>query len=45
MRKNRRKAPPGYRWIYVTRFYHKRAKKFLYAADYGYQAWTFLVRA
>ena len=37
-------APRGYRWIYVTSFWHKRARKRLYAADYGKQAFRFLVR-
>jgi hypothetical protein len=38
-------APPGWRWVFVTRFWHARAKKYLFAADYGHECWCFLVRA
>ena len=41
----KRKAPPGWKWVFVARFWHWRAKKYLYAVDYGYVAWAFLVRA
>ena len=37
-------APPGYQWIYVTSYWHKRANKRLYASDYGKRAFRFLVR-
>jgi len=40
-----RPAPPGYRWIFVPYFRHWRSKKLLFAADYGREAWCFLVRA
>lgn len=33
MPKARRKAPPGWKWIFVDRFWHKRAKRYLYAAQ------------
>lgn len=38
-------APPGFRWIYTPTFRHWRSGKILRAADYGYTAWRFLVRA
>jgi hypothetical protein len=38
-------APPGWTWVFCTRFYHWRAKRYLYAKNYGKQAWCFLVRA
>jgi hypothetical protein len=41
----KRPAPPGYRWVFVPYFRHWRSGKLLYAADYGYEAWCFLVRA
>jgi len=41
----RRKAPPGWKWIFVKRYWHYRAKRYLYAENYGYEAWAFLVRA
>jgi hypothetical protein len=31
-------------WVFCARFYHYRAKRFLYAKDYGKRAWCFLVR-
>jgi hypothetical protein len=31
--------------VFCTRFYHYRAKRYLYASNYGKQAWCFLVRA
>ena len=39
-----RTAPRGFRWIYVTSFWHKRARRRLYATDYGKKAFRFLVR-
>jgi hypothetical protein len=45
MKTKRKPAPPGYRWIFVPEFRHWRSKKILRAADYGYEAWCFLVRA
>jgi hypothetical protein len=38
-------APMGWTWVFCTRFYHYRAKRYLYASNYGKQAWCFLVRA
>ena len=37
-----KRAPKGWRWIFTTKFWHWRAKRFLYAADYGRVAWCFL---
>ena len=37
-------APPGYRWHFCTYFWHWRAKRYLYASDYGRKAWCFLVK-
>lgn len=31
-------------FVYCTRYWHYRAKKWMYAADYGYRAWRFLGR-
>jgi len=40
-----RPAPPGYRWVFCTHYFNKQAGRVLYAADYGYDSWRFLVRA
>ena len=37
-------APAGYHWVFTPRRWHRGAKRYLYAADYGYEAWAFLVR-
>jgi hypothetical protein len=37
-------APAGYSWVFCTHFWHWRAKKYLYASDYGRRAWCFLRR-
>jgi hypothetical protein len=37
-------APAGHRWIFTPRFWHWRAKRYLYAKDYDRRAWAFLVR-
>jgi hypothetical protein len=37
-------APPGYEWVFCTRYYHARAKRYLEASAYGKKAWCFLVR-
>lgn len=37
-------APPGWVWIFRPRFWHWRAKRFLYAEHYGLKAWCFLVK-
>ena len=37
-------APPGYQWVFTPRFWHWRAKRYLYAKDYGRQAWCFLAK-
>ncbi len=37
--------PPGWKWIFVARFYHWRAKKFLYAKDYNKDAFVLLVKS
>ena len=44
MAKRRKPAPPGYRWVFCDKFWHWRAKRYLYAAHYGLEAWAFLVR-
>jgi len=36
-------APPGFRWVYTTHYRHWRSGKVIYAADYGYEAFRFLV--
>jgi len=28
--------------VFCTRYYNVRAKRYLYAKDYGYKAWSFL---
>lgn len=40
----RRPAPPGFRWIFCREYRHWRSGKIMRAADYGYEAWYFLVR-
>lgn len=37
-------APAGFTWVFCAHFWHARAKKYLYAKDYGRKAWCFLVR-
>jgi len=37
-------APPGFQWVFCARFYHVRAKRYLYAKDYNRRAWCFLAR-
>lgn len=37
-------APAGMRWVFCDRFWHYRAKKYLYAKNYGRKAWAFLVK-
>ena len=37
-------APNGFKWVFTPRFWHARAKKYLYAKDYGRKAWCFLAR-
>lgn len=44
-KKIRRPAPPGFRWVFPKKFRHWRSGRDLYAADYGYDSWCFLVRA
>jgi hypothetical protein len=39
-----RPAPPGFRWVFATRYWHWRAKRYLEASDYGLKCWAFLVR-
>lgn len=39
-------APAGYKWIFCSsRKVRGNSGKVLYAKDYGYTAWAFLVRA
>jgi hypothetical protein len=38
-------APKGWRWVFCAKFWHARAKRYLYARDYGRECWAFLVRA
>ena len=45
MHKVRYPAPAGFRWVFCAYFWHWRAKRYLYAADYGRTSWCFLVRA
>lgn len=37
-------APAGWQWVFTPRFWHYRAKRYLYAEDYGLKAWCFLRR-
>jgi len=39
-----RPAPKGYWWIFVKSFVHWRSKKVIEAANYGREAFCFLVR-
>lgn len=41
----RKPAPVGYRWVFTDKFRHWRSGKTLFARDYGYECWAFLVRA
>jgi len=36
-------APPGWRWVFTP---HRKTKtgKVLWASEYGYECWAFLVR-
>lgn len=36
-------APPGKKWIFTPHFRHYLSGEILYAADYGREAWCFLV--
>ncbi|MDU6938817.1 MAG: hypothetical protein E6369_06385 [Haemophilus parainfluenzae] len=43
---HQKKTPKGYKWVCVP--YRKvkgNSNKILYAKDYGYQAWCFLVKS
>lgn len=42
MTKPRKPAPPGFKWIF-TPYRKGRGGKILYARDYGYEVWCFLV--
>jgi hypothetical protein len=44
MSKAPRPAPRGFRWIFVKSFVHWRSKKVIEAANYGREAFCFLVR-
>jgi len=44
MAKSRRPAPKGCKWVFVPSFRHWRSKKIIRAADYGREAFCFLVR-
>jgi len=44
MAKPTRPAPKGCKWVFVTSFKHWRSKKIIRAADYGREAFCFLVR-
>jgi hypothetical protein len=37
-------APDGYRWVFTPFFWNVRAKRYLYASDYGRKARCILVR-
>lgn len=37
-------APAGFMWVFCSRFWHWRAKRYLYAKDYNRRAWHFLTR-
>jgi len=37
-------APAGRRWVFTPYFWHARAKRYLYASDYGRKAWCFLAK-
>lgn len=36
-------VPPGYKRVFCTRRWHVHARRYLYARDYGYRCWSFLV--
>ena len=36
--------PPGRKWVFCTRRWHVGAQRYLYAKDYGRDAWCFLGR-
>lgn len=44
MAKPCRPPPPGYRWVCIPQFRHWRSGKLIVAADYGHEAFCFLVR-
>ena len=37
-------VPKGYREVFVRSYFHKKAKRRLYAASYGLEAFRFLVK-
>jgi hypothetical protein len=43
-KKPKKPAPPGFRWVCVTQFKHYRSGKIIVAADYGHEAFCWLVR-
>ena len=46
MAKPKKPAPKGFKWICTPqRKVRGKSQKVLYAKDYGYEAWCFLVRA
>lgn len=36
--------PPGFQWVFTTRFVDWRSGKILEASDFGRDTWCFLVR-
>lgn len=42
--KQTKKAPRGFRWIFVKSFKHWRSGKIIRAEDHGREAFCFLVR-
>lgn len=42
--REKKEAPPGYRWVFVPEFRHWRSGKIIRAKDYGHEAFSFLVR-
>ena len=41
---NQKPAPKGFRWVFCRYRRVKNSDKVLDAHDYGYEAWSFLVR-
>ena len=39
-----KKTPQGFRWVYTRHRRVRNSKRVLDAHDYGYNAWSFLVR-
>lgn len=37
-------APPGFMWIFVPKFWHWRARRYIHASEKGKQAFCLLVR-